>query len=136
MKAQFPVVCMNIGNRQLPWKSRVLTRAQLEFAQRVNLGTSNILTPRFPRPRTLTNHIGVSEIGGAKSVAVLPSGYPTPILLIGRSVIQLCAVIFSHACLVPLLKVFSTGCQILQLSRWLWISRLTVNCVVTFSPLS
>ena len=30
------------------WKSRVLARAQFEFAQRVTLGTSNILTPRFP----------------------------------------------------------------------------------------
>ena len=29
----------------LPWKPRVLTRAQLECAQRVTLGTSNILTP-------------------------------------------------------------------------------------------
>ena len=33
---------------QLPWKSRVIARAQFEFAQRVTLGTSNILTPDCP----------------------------------------------------------------------------------------
>ena len=52
----------------LPWKSRVLAIAQFEFAQRVTLETSKILTPRFPWPRTLTNHICVSDIGGAKSL--------------------------------------------------------------------
>ena len=40
--------------------SRVSTNLR-EFAQRVTMGTSNILTSRFPWPRTLTNHIGVSE---------------------------------------------------------------------------
>ena len=39
-----------------------------EFAQQVNLGTSNILTPWFPWPSTLTNHIGVSDIGGPKAL--------------------------------------------------------------------
>ena len=92
----------------IPWKSRVLARAQFEFAQWVTLGTSNILTPRFPWPRTLTNHIGVSDIGGPKALLfyrpdtarVLSigqlrwSGYVTPcILLIGHSIILLRAVI-------------------------------------------
>ena len=54
---------------------RVLARAQFEIAQRVTLGTSEgRITPRFPWPRTLTNDIGVSDVGGAKSVAVLPTG--------------------------------------------------------------
>ena len=74
--------------------------------------------PRSPKPRTLTNHIGVSDTGGAKSVdrirvssigSLRWSGYvtpcPCPILLIGRNVIQLCAVIFSNACLVPPLEL-------------------------------
>ena len=34
---------------------------------------SNILTPQFPWPRTLTNHNSVSDIGGPK--AVLPTVY-------------------------------------------------------------
>ena len=51
---------------RLPWKSRVLVRAQFEFAQRVTLGMSNIIPPRYPSPSTLTNHIGVSDIGGPK----------------------------------------------------------------------
>jgi hypothetical protein len=46
----------------LPWKSRVLARAQFEFAQRVTLGTSNILVYilGLPWPRTLINHIDAS----------------------------------------------------------------------------
>ena len=39
----------------VPWKSRVLAGAQCEFAQRVTLGMSNILTPRLPKPKTFTN---------------------------------------------------------------------------------
>ena len=63
------------SGQSVPWKSRVLTRAQFEFGQRVTLGMNNILTPQFPWPRTLANHIGVSDIGGAKSVAVLLTVY-------------------------------------------------------------
>ena len=36
--------------RQIPWKSRVLARAQFEFAQRVTLGMSNLLIPDSPCP--------------------------------------------------------------------------------------
>ena len=100
----------------LPWKSRVLARAPFEFAPRVTLRTSKILTPRFPWPRTLTNHIGVSDIGGLKALLfyrpdtarvllVSSAGLNTCILLIGRSVIQLRAGIFSNACLVPPLEL-------------------------------
>ena len=60
-----------IQQMHYPGDPGVLARAQFEFAQRVTLGTSNILAPRSPQPGTLTNHIGVSDIGGAKSVAVL-----------------------------------------------------------------
>ena len=84
-----------------------------EFVQQVTLGTSNILILRFPFPRTLTNHIDVSNIGGPKvlfyrrmqvlSIGQLHwSGYVNACIhLIGRSVIQLRAVIFSNACLLP-----------------------------------
>ena len=47
-----------------------LSRAQFEFAQRFSLGTSNILTTRFPWTRTLTNHMGVSDKGGPKVFTV------------------------------------------------------------------
>ena len=52
----------------LPWKSRVLARAQFEFAKRVTLGTSNILVYilGLPWPRTLINHIDVSIQAGQK----------------------------------------------------------------------
>ena len=53
---------------KVPWKSRVLARAQFEFTQQVTLKTCNILTPRCPWPRTLTNHIGVSDVGGPKAL--------------------------------------------------------------------
>jgi len=59
---------------------------QLEFAQCVILGTSNILSPRFPWPRTLTNHIGVSDIGGPKAeIAVLPTEYNVSMFWLGQS---------------------------------------------------
>ena len=39
-----------------------------------SLGTSaNILTPRFPSPRTFTNHSRVSDVGGAKSYLLVSS---------------------------------------------------------------
>ena len=117
-----------IGEKGLdvPWECRVLKRAKFEFAQRDTLGPSNILTPRFPWPRTWTNHISVSDIGGAKSVAVLPTGYGKSliyliywsgyvtlcILQIGRSVIQLRAGIFSNTCLVPPLELGHFHCSL------------------------
>ena len=52
----------------LPWKSRILARAQLKISQRITLGTSNIVTPQFPCPKTLTNYIGVFDIGGPKAL--------------------------------------------------------------------
>ena len=51
-----------------------LVSEPFEFAQRVSLGASNILTPRFPWPTTLTNHMGVSDIGGPKALLCLLVG--------------------------------------------------------------
>ena len=50
-----------IQQMHYPGDPGVLARAQFEFAQRVTLETSNILAPRSPKPRALTNHIGVSD---------------------------------------------------------------------------
>ena len=101
--------------------------------------------PRFPWIRTLTNRIGVSDIGGAKKcccftdrirqesyLLVHSAGLDTSppcTLLIGRSVIQLRPVIFSNARLAPHLRVGPvsfTRCQTLQLSRCgVWTSKQT-----------
>ena len=126
----------------MPWKSRVLARALFEFAQQVTLGTSNLFPPQCPCPSTLTNHIGVSDTGGPKALLFYRSytashiywsaplvwiGHPLGpcILLIGRSVVQSCAVIFSNARLVPPLKFGHFHYSTLQLPRCgcVWISR-------------
>ena len=100
----------NYSRLVLPWKPKFLKRTQFEFAQWVTPGTSNILTPRFACSRTLTYYIGVSDISGLKSypesyLLFSSAGLDTSRLLIGHSVIQLRAVIFSTACLVPPLEL-------------------------------
>ena len=69
---QFFYYCRKLSH---PGNPEFCARADFEFVQRVTLGTSNMLAPRFPWPGTLTNHVGVSDKGGAKSVAVLLTGY-------------------------------------------------------------
>ena len=92
-----------------------------------------MIPPQCPFPSTLTNNIILSDVGGpivllfyrSDTVRVLSigqlrwSGYVTPcVLLFGRSVIQLHAVIFSNTFLGPPLKLFSLLItQTLQLSR-------------------
>ena len=63
--------------KNLPWKSRVLARTLrimnlLSIVEQYTHYTHNILTPQFPCPRTLTNHICVSDIRGPIALLYRP----------------------------------------------------------------
>ena len=66
-----------------------------EFSREHNLNSGyNIITPRCPSPRSLTNHSAVSDIGGANSIAVLPTGYRESYLLVSSAALDTSPLVF------------------------------------------